>query len=440
VASPPPPPPTCEQGSSSPECSNVSEPSPPPPPGPIDCSTSPNDPSCKTTPGGPVDCNTNPNDLSCGPQPPVDCKTKPDDPSCTTPPPIDCKANPNDPSCKPDCTKNPDEPSCKVDCTTNPNDPSCPTTPPCQSSVIGISCPPVDCTKNPDDPSCPPIHIDCPERVGFTLRAIENGKCVYDPIKCKQDEQLVNNKCSPSGPDKSCLFHPEQDKCKPDENGNCPVDFFHNGDNQCVPDKKCPKGFEHHDEDETGTCYPIPRKHCPNGFHQEGRVCVENHHDSNGGNTKVIVKTKIEIIIKNFIINNFPRLFNAPVTTTQPNVLLLLDTGQLCSAAGDTACVVTQNQFKTFNIITKLNANRDIWTISGQVQNIAKQKTLTDIRVIAHFYDSKGGNVGGLQQVIVNPSTLKALQIGVFNIKAPISQMSGTPTFLRLEYQSTTTS
>ncbi|MFL6422284.1 MAG: hypothetical protein ACJ71R_01680, partial [Nitrososphaeraceae archaeon] len=236
----------------------MSEPSPPPPPGPIDCSTSPNDPSCKTTPGGPVDCNTNPNDLSCGPQPPVDCKTKPDDPSCTTPPPIDCKANPNDPSCKPDCTKNPDEPSCKVDCTTNPNDPSCPTTPPCQSSVIGISCPPVDCTKNPDDPSCPPKHIDCPERVGFTLRAIENGKCVYDPIKCKQDEQLVNNKCSPSGPDESCLFHPEQDKCKADQGGKCPTGFFLNDDEHCVPDKPCPKGFEHHAGDETDACYPKP--------------------------------------------------------------------------------------------------------------------------------------------------------------------------------------
>jgi hypothetical protein len=250
----------------------------------------------------------------------------------------------------------------------------------------------------------------------------------------------VNNKCSPSGPDESCLFHPEQDKCKSDQNGNCPNGFFLNDDNHCVPDKKCPKGFEHHNEDETGTCYPIPRIHCPNGFHQEGRVCVENHHDSNGGNTKVIVKTKIETIIKNFIINNFPRLFNAPVTTTQPNVLLLLDTGQLCAAAGDTACVVTQNQFKTFNIITKLNANRDTWTISGQVKNIAIQKTLTDIRVIAHFYDSKGGNVGALQQVSVNPSTLKALQTGVFNIKAPISQMSGTPSFLRLEYQSTAAS
>ncbi|MFL6413296.1 MAG: hypothetical protein ACJ71K_18900, partial [Nitrososphaeraceae archaeon] len=395
----------------------MSEPSPPPPPGPIDCSTSPNDPSCKTTPGGPVDCNTNPNDLSCGPQPPVDCKTKPDDPSCTTPPPIDCKANPNDPSCKPDCTKNPDEPSCKVDCTTNPNDPSCPTTPPCQSSVIGISCPPVDCTKNPDDPSCPPKHIDCPERVGFTLRAIENGKCVYDPIKCKQDEQLVNNKCSPSGPDESCLFHPEQDKCKADQGGKCPTGFFLNDDEHCVPDKPCPKGFEHHAGDETDACYPKPPicpplegggcgpikcpkdqhfdtkqnkcvpNNCPKdyhfdymqnkcvptdlplrcapGFHLQNGVCIKDpicppgYHLENKVCTRTIIKhvTTVETVIRNF------------VTSNQPTFLLLLDTAQLCQLAGDTQCVAKQNQFDTLNLVTKLDSTGKTWTITGQVEN-----------------------------------------------------------------------
>jgi hypothetical protein len=74
-----------------------------------------------------------------------------------------------------DCTKTPDDPSCKVDCTANPSDPSCPT--PCQPAVIGISCPPIDCTKNPDDPSCPPIHIDCAQKPGFTVRIVD-GKCV----------------------------------------------------------------------------------------------------------------------------------------------------------------------------------------------------------------------------------------------------------------------
>ena len=185
-----------------------------------------------------------------------------EEPITPPPPPSICEQGSTSPECSSSTGPPPPPPPGPIDCSTTPNDPSCPTSPPCQSAVIGISCPPVDCTKTPDDPSCPPIHIDCPERVGFTLRAIENGKCVYDPIKCNQDEQLVNNKCSPSGPDESCLFHPEQDKCKPDQNGNCPNGFLLNDDNHCVPDKPCPKGFEHHAEDESGACYPIKKPPC----------------------------------------------------------------------------------------------------------------------------------------------------------------------------------
>jgi len=74
----------------------------------------------------------------------------------------------------------------------------------------------------------------------------------YDPNqrKCVPDKL-------PSGPDESCLFHPEQDKCKADPNGNCPRGFLLNDDDHCVPDKPCPKGFEQHAEDESGTCYPV---------------------------------------------------------------------------------------------------------------------------------------------------------------------------------------
>jgi hypothetical protein len=38
--------------------------------------------------------------------PTVECSTTPDDPSCSTLPPVDCKANPDDPSCKVDYTTN----------------------------------------------------------------------------------------------------------------------------------------------------------------------------------------------------------------------------------------------------------------------------------------------------------------------------------------------
>lgn len=299
----------------------------------------------------------------------------------------------------------------------------------------------VDCKTKSNDPSCNPLSQQHkpefpPVNNPPTTNTCPDGSTPNTDGKCQTTSTTALLQ-SQTNPDDSCLFHPEQDKCKPDPTtGQCPSGFNMNENGHCFPDKPCPKGFENHDNDETGTCYPISRIDCPNGFHQEGHMCVENHHDNNsGGNTRVIVKTKTETTIKNFIINLFPSLFNAPVGTTQPNVLLLVDTGQICAAAGDTACVVTQNQFKTFNLLTKLDATKTTWTISGQVQNIAKPaKTLSNIGVIVHFYDSKGGNVGGLQQVSVNPTALKASQIGLFNIKAPTSQMSGVPTFLRLEY------
>jgi hypothetical protein len=286
-----PPPPTCEQGSTSPECSNVPEPPPPPPPppGPIDCSTTPNDPSCKTTPGA-VDCNTNPNDLSCGPQPPVDCKTNPDNPSCTQPPPaVDCKANPNDPSCKPDCTKNPDDPyckqppcdpntescppppvdctknpedpSCKVDCTTNPDDPSCPPTPPCQPAVIGISCPPP-----PPPPSCPsgehydpnqkkciPDKPPCP-----AVKVLSEGGSSDDCKPCPGIEGGAAKMCPPPPPCKTGEHRdPSTNKCVPD---NCPKNQHYDSKlNKCVPNPPCKKD-ERYDAVQN-KCVPI----CPDG-------------------------------------------------------------------------------------------------------------------------------------------------------------------------------
>jgi hypothetical protein len=51
----------------------------------------------------------------------VDCSKTPDDPSCPSKPvpPVDCVANPTDPSC-------PSKPVPPVDCVANPTDPSCP--------------------------------------------------------------------------------------------------------------------------------------------------------------------------------------------------------------------------------------------------------------------------------------------------------------------------
>jgi hypothetical protein len=64
-----------------------------------------------------------------------------------------------------------------------------------------------------------------------------------------------------------------------------------------------------------------------------------------------------------------------------------------------------------------------------------------NVQVTAYFYDSKGNNIGGgPYKGTVNPTVLKSLQLGAFNMKPSTSIMKETPSFLRLEYQSTTIS
>jgi hypothetical protein len=160
-------------------------------------------------------------DSNNGSNPPTDQPTNSGDQSATDQPgntvdqPLSSDENPPPPPVQQLLPVNP--PTSKVDCSKTPDDPSCP--PP---KLVA----PVDCVTNPTDPSCPPLVA----KAAVT---------------------------SPPGPDDSCLFHPEQEKCKPDQSGNCPSGFLLNGKGHCFPDKKCPKGFEKQNNDETGTCHPI---------------------------------------------------------------------------------------------------------------------------------------------------------------------------------------
>jgi len=78
------------------------------------------------------------------------------------------------------------------------------------------------------------------------------------------------------------------------------------------------------------------------------------------------------------------------------------------------------------------------WTITGQVENRVA-KIQRNVQVTGYFYDSKGNNVGGPYKGVVNPTVQKSLQLGAFSMKPSMSIMEGTPSFIRLEYQSTTT-
>jgi len=58
-------------------------------------------------------------------------------------------------------------------------------------------------------------------------------------------------------PDEGCYFNPNLLKCASiGEGGACPDNFGMNEDERCIP-IKCPNGFKHLDEDETGVCYPL---------------------------------------------------------------------------------------------------------------------------------------------------------------------------------------
>jgi len=199
------------------------------------------------------------------------------DPNSSSSPPPDQSTNSGDHSSSADANPSSSQPpTTQLDCSKTPKDPACPpkTTPPKE-----------DCIANPTDPLCPPA-TPAPKEENNT-----------SSVKKAAASPLVPAVLSPKdkGPDNSCLFFPELPHCAPDKEGKCPANFFMNGDGQCVPNKKCPPGFENHDNDESGTCWPKDKNsppiicppgvnpphcvdHCPKGTHPDDfKICVKNN-------------------------------------------------------------------------------------------------------------------------------------------------------------------
>jgi hypothetical protein len=95
----------------------------------------------------------------------------------------------------------------------------------------------------------------------------------YAIITGQIQERSIDDVKNGPGPDDDCLLNPDLSKCKAtcDENNNCqcPEGFIMNEDDNCRPDKPCPKGFAEHNDDETGKCYPIKNPQCPPGQHYD---------------------------------------------------------------------------------------------------------------------------------------------------------------------------
>ena len=213
------------------------------------------------------------------------------DPNSSSSPPPDQSTNSGDHSSSADANppSPPPPPTTQLDCSKTPKDPACPpkTTPPKE-----------DCIANPTDPLCPPA-TPAPKEENNT-----------SSVKKAAASPLVPAVLSPKdkGPDNSCLFFPELPHCAPDKEGKCPANFFMNGDGQCVPNKKCPPGFENHDNDESGTCWPKDKNspsiicppgvnpphcvtHCPPGQHpNQFFICVKNNVPKTPKPPKTVIK------------------------------------------------------------------------------------------------------------------------------------------------------
>jgi hypothetical protein len=85
-----------------------------------------------------------------------------------------------------------------------------------------------------------------------------------NPTDAKTSEQPTTSPIVPAlsttkvktTPDFNCHFHPNDDRCAPDSDGNCPPGFAHNSKGNCHPMGPCPNGFGRHDDDESGKCFP----------------------------------------------------------------------------------------------------------------------------------------------------------------------------------------
>jgi hypothetical protein len=249
-----------------------------------------------------------------------------------------------------------------------------------------------DCTPPPPPPPCvPATDSSCPP--------------TPPPPPCDPAKEDCTPPCDPAKEDCTPPCDPAKEDCTP----------------------PCPPVA-------TGlSCPPPPPPPCKTGEHYDAKLkkcvpdkCPDGTERVNGECQQII---RLRLVIHTVVKNSF--------TTSQPKFLLLLDTAQLCQLAGDTQCVAKQNQFDTLNLVTKLDSTRKIWTITGQVENRVS-KTQNNMQVTGYFYDSKGNSVGGPYKGTVNPTSLKSLQSGAFSMKPSTSIMKGTPSFLRLEYQSTT--
>jgi hypothetical protein len=98
-------------------------------------------------------------------------------------------------------------------------------------------------------------------------------------IKVKTDVKVIFKDHKPKDDlRKICAFDPEDERCNPDEDGNCPKGFGTNEGGQCFPLGNCPKGYHRANDDESGRCvFEKDLQKCEDGsFAHKNDICPED--------------------------------------------------------------------------------------------------------------------------------------------------------------------
>jgi hypothetical protein len=104
-------------------------------------------------------------------------------------------------------------------------------------------------------------------------------------------------------------------------------------------------------------------------------------------------------VIKYYITNPIIR---QQVSQQSANVLIPMDTLQLCNLIGDQACVFMNSNFKILFNRTNQD-NLDNWNLNGKVQNIGSNP-INNVIIVLNLHDVLG-NIVGLTQESPIPSS-----------------------------------
>jgi hypothetical protein len=111
------------------------------------------------------------------------------------------------------------------------------------------------------------------------LVILQPGQAPQNPTQIIQQVKIVTDVSITFEGDKPhiCYFDPDNKACDPDDEGKCPPGFGMNGNDRCIPQGDCPKGYGRIDDDETGKCFKKDDiKKCPDGsiIHKDDRCPI----------------------------------------------------------------------------------------------------------------------------------------------------------------------